>query len=125
MSYYSDVAVRIEVSEGYDVNKVIEDFKENFNNEYEVFDLERCLEISSDNQVVTFWVYGIKWHDWFDEVKALFKWFAKQEEQIELCLGDIKGIQFVRIGERLDDNEDIVYGNLNEYIHISRSFEWE
>ena len=119
MGYYSDVAVRIEIAEGYDVNKVIENFKENFNNEYEVFDLENHLHYVKRGIVIC--GYSLKWYDSFGDVQAFYKWCEEQEADNE----NIEGIHFVRIGEDLDDIEERVYGELWDYIHIRRDFEWD
>ena len=119
MGYRSEVAILITLPENVSARKVINKFKKawgdyNFEEDFEV-------DTESVNGCVYIGTKGdLKWYEGkqfgYKEVNDFMELVRNWEDYYETG-----GVHFLRIGENFDDVEEIVSGEVDEFLQLTRS----
>ena len=115
MGYRSEVGILITLPENTTKNEIIKELasewkEEEFNDCFSVVELNegKCVYIHTE--------YDLKWYeDIYEDVKGTMEWINDFEERY-----DTGGVHFLRIGENLDDTEEIIVGEPERYIEFYR-----
>lgn len=115
MGYRSDVKVLIDIpsKKAEDLGKEIE--KATLINGHSAFGE---YQIDKKNNLLICEAKWVKWYEDFDEIKAFNDWIGNKQEEFENGLEG--GIHFIRMGESLEDNEELIYGDPQHYLQIVR-----
>ena len=120
MGYRSEVAMLITLPENVSARKIINRFKKiwgdyNFEEDFEVdtTSVEGCVYLA---------ISDIKWYEGkqfgFKEVNGVMELVRNWEDYYRTG-----GVHYIRIGENYDDVEEIISGEVNEYLGLRRSIE--
>lgn len=119
MGYRSGVSILITLPENVSARKVINKFKKAWGEDFKDYfttddkSVDGCLYIGTKED--------LKWYTGcygFEEVNRFMEIVNHWEEHFETG-----GIHFIRLGENYDDVEEIVSGDVMEYLSLNRIVE--
>lgn len=126
----SDMALRIQVNEKENVEKVVKEFEQfvSQNPKAKIFlnfdAYGNNKEIDEQKNFITYYWFYIDWDNLFDFEQQLKRWLNDTYLEINEGEGDVDGFHFIRIGEELDDIEEITEGYLARYLNLKREIEF-
>lgn len=119
MGYRSDIGILITLPENVSAKEIIDKFRKAYGEE----DFDDYFEVDEDVRgCVYLHVSDVKWYEGKDfgykEVNNVMELVRNWEEHFKTG-----GIHYIRIGEAYDDLEEIVNGDVEEYLGVSRTIE--
>lgn len=126
----AEIALRIQVNSKENIEKVEEEFEQfvSQNPRAEKFlDFDtygNTKETDEQKEFITYYWFIRNERNLFDFEQQLQRWLNKTYLEINEEEGDVDGFHFIRIGEELDDIEEITEGYLARYLNLKREIEF-
>lgn len=116
MGYRSDIGMLITLPENVSAKEIVDRFRKAWGEK----DFETDFEVDEDVRGCVFLhIDDVKWYEnFYEEVDNVMEIVNNWEDTYKTG-----GIHFVRIGEEYDDVEEIVKGDVKEFLGMSRTIE--
>lgn len=120
MGYRSEISVLVTLPKNVSARKVVNAFKKAWGD----YDFKECFEVDSasvEGCVYIGTIEDLKWYTGslgFEEVNNFMELINHWEEHFKSG-----GVHFIRIGESYDDVEEIVSGDVKQYLSLNRVVE--
>ena len=119
MGYRSEVGILITLPNNVKAQEIIDKFKNAWGE-----DFDKMFEVDTDsvNDCVYLKIDDVKWYEGkdfgFKEVNNVMELVRNWESHY-----DTGGVHYIRIGENYEDVEEIVSGDVEEYLSLCRTIE--